>query len=147
MLTIFVLAGCAKQDAVKPCEDSKRPSAVEIFNLRTKCGELGRALAKESSPPIANEFTDDMSNYSISENRCYVTLTTGPDPSVRNLKWFDHVSLYDGQTREYLASTDEKESVLDPNRHGFVSKEKPLLGVPGYEKAEAYINKKMEREQ
>jgi hypothetical protein len=150
LLCLMFTAGCRHNS--NPCDGPARPSAIEIFNLRSKCAELAKAIEKEDVNPRDKSITTETeSNYSISENRCYVTVLTEPDLDTKHDlmstdKWWEHVVLSDGQTGQFLASTSKKGPVgLGPGvgSSGFV----PDGDITGYEKAQEYIDKKMKRDQ
>jgi hypothetical protein len=71
---------------------SENPTATELFNLRSRCTELGAALGK--SKGVNADFT---SRYDFSSNRCYVKVTY----SISGSSW---AGIFDGQTRELIAS-------------------------------------------
>jgi hypothetical protein len=102
-LWAFLLLGhsCTRR---KPLEDKsssrERPTATELFNLRSKCTELGDALLK--SKGIDADFT---SRYDLSSNRCYVRVSHSVAGST-----FEGV--FDGQTRKVIAS-------VTINRNGY----------------------------
>jgi hypothetical protein len=73
--------------------DFRPPSATEVFNLRSKCAELGEKILKQSG-----YLYDVLSHYDVRTNRCYVELT---EHSLKE-NIYDRY-LYDGQTEEILA--------------------------------------------
>ena len=85
----------------------QRPTATEIFNLRTKCAELGDKLLRLH--PVSAPFTEEQaSHYDSKTNRCYVDLfVTNFD---REGKTGDYASetVFDGQSREELAGYEHK---------------------------------------
>jgi hypothetical protein len=80
--------------------NANRPSATEIFNLRSKCAELGEKIMEGNH--IGSALTQSqVSHYDSGTNRCYVEL----DVNVADLsKWDEYNSrcLFDGQTGELL---------------------------------------------
>jgi hypothetical protein len=51
----------------------QKPTATEIFNLRTKCAELGDKILRLH--PVSAPFTEEQtSHYDPKTNRCYVDL-------------------------------------------------------------------------
>ena len=84
----------------------KAPTATEVFNLRSKCAELGEKILDGNiiGSALAQEH---VSHYDPKTNRCYVEL----DVHMADLsKWDDYRSrnLYDGQTGEILAWTRDQ---------------------------------------
>jgi hypothetical protein len=106
--TIVLLSGCQRESPPKSSSDEslfRKPTATEVFNLRTKCAELGQKILKGhlTGPPFKQ---DQVSHYNPKTNRCYVELSEGlADPG----KYLDNYSrfLYDGQTGELLASVHD----------------------------------------
>ena len=82
----------------------QHPTPTEVFNLRSKCAELGQNLASRVFPnlprPVLQDRTTQLSHYDLRSNRCYVELDILGEHS-RNRH------LYDGQTAELLASAEQ----------------------------------------
>jgi hypothetical protein len=139
ILSVLILcSGCQRSPTPKPVgTDSpafQKPTATEVFNLRSKCAELGEKLNGEYDlTGIGLATADDLpypfqqehfSHYDPTTNRCYVELRASPNLGVltmlstRNAKALkirgdflaryevDYLErrLYDGQTGEELAS-------------------------------------------
>jgi hypothetical protein len=131
---LVVSFGCQKPPTPKAVGDEpafRKPTATEVFNLRSKCAELGERINSE------NDFTavaipsvtvpllkqEHASHYNPETNRCYVELHVGANFDVllllskanakartMNAAFLDHYDLdfterhlYDGQTGEELA--------------------------------------------
>jgi hypothetical protein len=148
LILVAVSAGC--QRPAPQTRLSKLPSATDVFNLRTKCAKLGQELDDEMIHGSAIS-RDTLSNYSIKENRCYVTLNDldgGPS------RWHSLRGLYDGQTEELLASAEETNHNKS-TEHGIIFTDSTIDtlsdchegGDCGYAKADAYIDSKMNREE
>jgi hypothetical protein len=75
---------------------TQKPTATEVFNLRSKCTELGDRLMRDTYGA-----TGVTSHYDPSSNRCYVRVVIFFEYS-KNV--YKAVELYDGQTHEKLAS-------------------------------------------
>lgn len=75
---------------------TQKPTATEVFDLRSKCAGLGDWLQRNTYGA-----TGGTSHYDSSSNRCYVRLVLfeSSKDSV-----YHAVELYDGQTHEKLAS-------------------------------------------
>ena len=152
-------AGCrqtpAQQTSARQVQErqepqSNLPTATEVFNLRTKCANLGQKVNAQT--PATKEkdiITSIKTNYSVSENRCYVVLDDTFISGVMNGSRTLH--LYDGQTNELLAAANH--DVLKKYDHdewsGLISN-RPLTkceekgdGPCEYADADAYINNKM----
>ena len=81
----------------------RKPSATEVFNLRSRCAEFGRKIMSDNTIGVALS-QDQISHYEPKSNRCYIELTV----HMADLAHFDdHFSryLFDGQTEEMLAWT------------------------------------------
>jgi len=85
-----------------PVISKERPqeSPTAIFNLRSKCAQLGKEI-DEWSTHDKTVLQSVVSNYSRKDNRCYVDLRylvlSG------EMAGWDDRTLYDGQTRQALA--------------------------------------------
>lgn len=81
----------------------QKPTATEVFNLRSRCAEQGDKLLQEQRAGIGPAlYADAKSHYDTKTNRCYVEV----DVSTADLtdpKWTTTQRLYDGQTKENLA--------------------------------------------
>jgi len=112
------------------------PTATEVFNLRSKCAELGDKILENNF--VGSALTQEVkSHYNPETNRCYVEL----DVHAANLDEYEKhpISryLFDGQTKDMLAhSKREKDrnsgSIYDPDDI-----------MAGYDKANAMIDSLM----
>jgi hypothetical protein len=101
---ILLFSGCRKSSAPAPPVDAppfRSPTATEVFDLRSKCADLGEKIMKNTA--IADALAkDQLSHYEPKTNRCYVQLTVqNPNPAKRN-EYFRQY-LFDGQTGQVLA--------------------------------------------
>jgi hypothetical protein len=141
LLAASLLIGC----------NSRHMSTTELFNLRTKCGELGKELNK--SIPVASKESQRKvnSNYLEDDNRCYVefdSLVVEPQLTAR------YRTLFDGQSGELLAHTEEGSEEGKPYVFGSASSPlmKPCYDGPEdkreqclYQRMDEYIMEKMKR--
>jgi hypothetical protein len=105
----FVFSGGLK--LLQPAEQGQpsqalRPTASEVFKLRSECVALGDSLLEANviGPALAHEA---LSHYDPNTNRCYIEITVHTaDLSAKNPYYGTY--LYDGQTREMLASFTTK---------------------------------------
>jgi hypothetical protein len=104
------------------------PTATEVFQLRSACGELGYQLAKRKVVP-AGHYQAHASRYDPKTNRCFVRLMVTTDPP--KVDDYLDVYLYDGQSNEMLAAASSHKG----NRSGRVFK----TGAQGWDEAVAYI--------
>src|SRR5271166_4069669 len=82
----------------------KQPTASELFNLRSKCAELGRKMIDpDLSSPRSSQH--QLSRYDQIANRCYVSMFIETDLGASNGGATGHY-LYDGQTDEVLGGVD-----------------------------------------
>jgi hypothetical protein len=104
-------AACQKTPVDEP--SFRKPTATEVFNLRTKCAEIGEKIDKENvfaTPPMLMQ--DQVSHYDPKTGRCYVELTAHVNYVLLAMKpeqvekYKDYLGRYvfDGQTGEMLAS-------------------------------------------
>jgi len=132
-----MFSGCQDRPTPKSGADEtafRKPTARELFDLRSKCAELAERINGEydltgislaTGDDLPYPFTQEhFSHYDPKTDRCYVELRASPDlgalamlstKSVKALKIRDHFlstyevdyverRLYDGQTGEELAS-------------------------------------------
>jgi hypothetical protein len=154
LISSFLLAGCQspqpKRVAPDPERYSKLPTATEVFNLRTKCAQLGDKLDDLMMHGDAVN-RETLTNYSVKENRCYVVL----DDTIHHKDGIEYFrALYDGQTREQLAWTKYYGTVPKPQRIGEITSNTTLYldectdqGDCGLAKVEAWIDERMKREE
>src|SRR5712692_1543143 len=107
----FGLAMSCSNQATKPSPTRNArvtapPTATEVFNLRSKCAELGEKIMERNI--IGSALTQSqVSHYDAETNRCYVEL----DVNTGDLTKFDDYysrTLFDGQTGEMLAHIENK---------------------------------------
>ncbi len=133
---------CPAPAKAEPTPTYQLPTAAEVFRLRSECARLGEKILEDNAiGPMLNQL--QVSNYNARTNRCYVELTvmsngdTVPPQS--------HSTLYDGQTRELLASIKSS----GPNVSGMVYKrgENSAPGSDsGFSSASDLINRLMTEE-
>jgi hypothetical protein len=141
-----ILIGCSGQaPQVKQERSQKLPTATEVFNLRTKCAELGREL--NDSLPYGPAWTrTTISNYVPKLNRCYATLEDDDSATHKH-----YINLYDGQTRDLLAYTRRSMGDGKYTTVGMIFSQSPSSDCGpgqdcGFSKAEAYIDERMKRD-
>jgi hypothetical protein len=145
-LSAVLILGCQKPSAPDSSTGStsfRKPTATEVFNLRSKCAELGEKILKNNLIGIALT-QDELSHYDPITNRCYVELTV-QNADMSKSDYFNQY-LFDGQTGEMLATIQNdkrgKGGYVYDNQHHFP------LPVPYdanavYLGALAYIDEKM----
>ena len=143
-LSVFLfLCGCQKSSTPIPPVEApsfQSPTATEVFNLRSKCAELGEKIMRNTA--IRDELKkDQLSRYDPKTNRCYVQLTVWNANPGKGDDYFQRY-LYDGQTSQMLAAMRREHGVrsgdiyIDPS---------PLSGNPDelYLDASLFISKTM----
>ena len=101
----FVFSGGLR--LLQPAEQGQlsqalRPTASEVFKLRSECAGLGDQLLQANIIGTALAH-DALSHYDPNTNRCYVEITVHTaDLSAENP--YQATYLYDGQTRQMLAT-------------------------------------------
>jgi hypothetical protein len=105
----FVFSGGLR--LLQPAEQGRlsqalRPTATEVFNLRSECAKLGEKLHEANI--IGPALRDDaLSHYDPNTNRCYIEITVHTaDLNAENP--YNATYLYDGQTGELLATLTNK---------------------------------------
>lgn len=102
---LLFLSGCQKSSAPIPPVDTpsfRSPTATEVFNLRSKCAELGEKILKNTVIGDALK-KDQLSHYEPKTNRCYVQLTIRNADLTKGDDYFQQY-LFDGQTGQVLAA-------------------------------------------
>lgn len=101
----IVIAGCAQSRAQNSpqAQDSRRPSATEVFELQGKCA----ALVDKMHPDFARESALSVqykSHYSGWRNRCYVETYTMKNFDFKSSVPYDYVEnvVADAQTHDLL---------------------------------------------
>jgi hypothetical protein len=138
----FVFSGGLK--LLQPGEQAQpsqtlRPTASEVFKLRSDCAVLGDQLLEANI--IGRALTHDaVSHYDPNTNRCYIEITVMPaDLNTPNPP--HSVYLYDGQTREMLASA----TIKNGKKSGIVFSVVPKQSDDnGFGFAVEYIRSKMD---
>src|SRR5438034_602101 len=115
MKTLVLFSGvlcssCQKPSAPQPVVDDmsfRQPTATELFNLRTKCAELGEKINNDNVlGRLPMLMQTHMSHYDPKTNRCYVEVTVVVNVILWALKpeqdeqYQDYIGryLFDGQT-------------------------------------------------
>lgn len=113
-ITLLVVSGVylsSRKSVSKATLDQTSPTATEIFDLRSKCSELGKAYMKEHYN--YNQFIDPTphivhtllhSHYNSNTNHCYLEIADswyGDSNAPYSLK----IELIDGQTEDLLFDT------------------------------------------
>jgi hypothetical protein len=109
VLLALIFSGChAASDSKPEPAYAKLPTASEVFNLRTKCAQLGQKILDDDLHGPAVSIRE-VSNYNPQTNRCYVKLEASPaDLSAPMDKYYVNTSVYDGQTGELLVVANYK---------------------------------------
>jgi nitrate reductase alpha subunit len=145
---LLFFSGCQKPSGPAARVDApsfQSPTATEVFNLRSKCAELGEKIMKNTA--LRDELKrdelkkDQLSRYDPKTNRCYVQLTVWNANLAKGDDYFQRY-LYDGQTGQVLAAMRREHGVrsgdiyIDPS---------PLSGNPDelYLDASLFISKTM----
>jgi hypothetical protein len=135
--------GCQKSSAPPPSADAptfRSPTATEVFDLRSKCADLGEKIMKNTVVGDALK-KDQLSHYEPKTNRCYVQLTVwNPNPA-KGDEYFQQY-LYDGQTGQMLAAIRREKGTRSGDIYSDPS---PLSGNPDemYLDASMFISKMM----
>jgi hypothetical protein len=146
---LLFFSGCQKSAApIAPVEAPafRSPTATEVFDLRSKCAELGEKILDHTVIGDAQK-KDQISHYEPKTNRCYVQLTVWNANPAKEGEHFEQ-DLLDGQTGQVLAAIHRDKGV----RSGEISIDpSPLSGNSDelYVDASIFISKMMadERQQ
>ena len=111
---LLFFCGCQKSSSPIPTVDVNAPSfrsptATEVFDLRSKCAELGEKIMKNTV--IGDELRkEQLSHYEPKTNRCYVRLTVWNANLGKGDEYFQQY-LFDGQTGQVLATILREDGV------------------------------------
>jgi hypothetical protein len=132
-------------------------SAVDAFNLRGECHQLGQKLIADEdnlwsmaymvTPSAWDRYTD--TNYNASDNRCYVLIQQSPSAHGEKLGLnCRRTYLRDGQTKESVAWTEDgpackrnQNGALEASHYGVVMEK---IGAD-FDVAHDFITEKMRR--
>jgi hypothetical protein len=109
---LLFFSGCQKSSAPTPPVDApsfRSPTATEVFNLRSKCADLGEKIMKNTVIGDALK-KDQLSHYEPKTNRCYVRLTVWNATLGNGDEYFQQY-LFDGQTGQMLAAIHRENGV------------------------------------
>jgi hypothetical protein len=112
---LLCFAGCQKSSPPAASATSgdepafRAPTATEVFDLRTKCAELGEKIMKNTAAR-ADLKKEELSHYEPKTNRCYVRLTLWNGNVGKGDEDFQQY-LYDGQTGQMLAAIRRQNGV------------------------------------
>jgi hypothetical protein len=121
-VALVILAACDVRQGQVDKRTTQLPTATEIFNLRSKCAELGQKILTDNQV-IENQFVKAlaqtvMSHYDPRTNRCYVRLNEDmlylPN-KYRQAQDLQESYLFDGQTGESLAHLLVRHDGYDAN--------------------------------
>src|SRR5471030_1138476 len=142
-LVLVLSSACQKTATPKPVADEplRKPTATEVFNLRSKCAELGEKLMNKNI--IGNALAQEqVSHYDPRANRCYVKLSvhTADLAHIRDTfaSW-----LYDGQTGEMLGWSEIKKGVKDGFMFSWVDDRTFMSGADSFKAANTEIEARM----
>ena len=140
---LLIFSGCQKSSAPIPPVDApafRSPTATEVFNLRSKCADLGEKILKTTVIGEALK-KEQVSHYEPKTNRCYVQLTVWNPDLAKGEDYFQQY-LLDGQNGQVLAAIHREKGT----RSGEISIDpSPLSGNPDelYVDASLFISKMM----
>jgi hypothetical protein len=139
----MAVAGCNQQrpcPTPPPAATAQLPTATEVFHLRGECAQLGEKILNDNI--IGSALTQDVaSNYDPHDNRCYVNLTVSTADltvPIGSPSYNMNGVLYDGQTKELLASIQIKNG----KKTGIVFKGDRQAS--GFDEVSQYIGSKMD---
>jgi hypothetical protein len=145
--SMLFLSSCREQTthAENRVASSQLPTTTEVFNLRSKCQALGEKIMEDNI--IGNALAQEqLSHYDPETNHCYVKLDvhTADLMNTPRDKYSDEVFLFDGQTKEMLASTrstgnDKWASILSDSLAKYVRDS----SLPSYDETQQLIDKFM----
>jgi hypothetical protein len=144
-LAVSVLfSACQKTSPPKPATDEpafRKPTATEVFNLRSKCAELGEKILNENviGAALAQE---QVSHYDPSSSRCYVKLSVHTADLAHIRDTFTSY-LYDGQTGQMLGWSEIKKGVKDGFMFSWVDDRPFMSGADSFKTANTEIEARM----
>jgi nitrate reductase alpha subunit len=147
LLTLSVVlvffSGCQKSPSPAPSADTptfRAPTATEVFDLRSKCAELGEKIIKNTVVRDGLK-KEELSHYEPKTNRCYVRLTVWNANVGKGDEYFQQY-LFDGQTGQMLAAIHRENGVKSGDLY---SEPSPSQGNPDemYVDASIFISQMM----
>jgi hypothetical protein len=109
---LLFFSGCQRSSSPIPSVDAlslRSPTATEVFNLRSKCAELGEKILKNTV--VRDDLKkEELSHYEPKTNRCYVRLTVWNANLGKEDEYFQQY-LFDGQTGQMLAAIHREKGV------------------------------------
>ncbi|MGD0499202.1 MAG: hypothetical protein ABSC23_12290 [Bryobacteraceae bacterium] len=146
LLLLILSSACQKAPTPKPVADEQafqKPSASEIFTLRSKCAELGQKIMNGNIIGIALA-QEQVSHYDPNSNRCYVKLTVH-SADLTHIRDTFTTYLYDGQTGQMLGWSEIKKGVKDGFMFSWV--DMSLSGPDSFNAANTEIGTRMADDQ
>ena len=121
--------------------DFRLPTATEVFNLRSRCAELGQKILEGMVRGNNEAIISQASRYDARTNRCYVDLIVRTIDPTKPPNLF-HRYLFYGQTKEILAEA----SIYNDRKQGQVldKQHNPTSSTDnGWDDARQYIDQMM----
>ena len=143
LAVLLFFSACQKSSGPVPpagAPSFQAPTATEVFNLRSKCADLGEKIMKNTA--VGNELKkDQLSRYDPKTNRCFVQLTVWNANLGKGDDYFQRY-LYDGQTGQVLAAMRREHGVRSGDIY---SEPPPAQGNPDemYVDASIFISQMM----
>jgi hypothetical protein len=109
---LLFFSGCQKSSwpvSSMEAPSFRSPTATEVFNLRSKCAELGEKIM--TNAVVRDDLKkEELSHYEPKTNRCYVRLTVSNANLGKGDEYFQQY-LFDGQTGQMLAAMRRENGV------------------------------------
>jgi hypothetical protein len=124
-LTLVVVSVAASLAGMADAYIIAKGSAAEAFNIRSRCGELGRKLLADDIHGTAVSVIQT-SLYKSKTNRCYVELYSSPADLTKPSRDVRR-AIYDGQTGELIAWYTRQEA--GQPKETCYSLERQMMGI------------------
>jgi hypothetical protein len=116
-------------------------SATKEVRLRVECAKQGDQVEKDNPHADVDDVISWSTDYSVKDNRCYVLQSSYNGRLGLQLSF-----LYDGQTKENLASTEQGNGEMNGTIEGAPDMDCSEGSDCGYTLAQRYINTRMQRD-
>ena len=141
VLVVPYLSGCWSRPKSLVTQTNPGLSATEEVHLRVECAKQGDQVEKDNPNADLDDVISWSADYSVKDNRCYVLQSSYNRRLGLKLSF-----LYDGQTKENLASTEQGNGEMNGTIEGAPDMDCSEGTDCGYTLARRYINKRMQRD-
>ena len=141
VLVVPYLSSCSSRPKSLVTQTKPGLSATEEEHLRVECAKQGDQVEKDNPNADLDDVISWSADYNVKDSRCYVLQSSYNRRLGLKLSF-----LYDGQTKENLASTEQGNGEINGTIEGAPDMDCSEGSDCGYTLAERYINKRLQRD-